>query len=164
MCLYRAFSDFTIAKRMSKAEQDLIKMKTNQQYFMNSVVGFESNVVSSTIDTYYDGWGMNSGWTGLITFVGDKPSKDVVMTVKYECYDLSGNKVAFGEPYNMNGYPFIKQCNVYKTSDRSNICYGFLDVFAVRGESSTSRISTIKIWAIANDKGILSISKQSYEF
>ena len=64
----------------------------------------------------------------------------------------------------MNGYPFIKQCNVYKTSDRSNICYGFLDVFAVRGESSTSRISTIKIWAIANDKGILSISKQSYEF
>ena len=164
MCLYRAFSDFTLAKRMSKAEQDLIKIKTNQQYFMNSVIGFESNVVSSTFDTHYDGWGMNSGWTGLITFVGDKPSKDVVMTIKCECYDSSGNKVAFGNLGDSNGYPYIKQCNVYKTDNRSNICYGFLDVYAIRGESSTSRIRTIKIWVIANDNGVLSLSKQSYEF
>lgn len=163
MCLYRAFSDFTLAKRMSKAEQDLIKIKTNQQYFMNSVVGFESNSVTSTFDNKYDGYSTQRGWTGLVTFTGNKPVKDVIMVIKCACYDSNGNEVAFGKLYDSDGYPYIKQNNVYKTTDRSNICYGFLDVFALK-QGTSARVSSIKIWAVANDIGLLTVTKQTYEF
>lgn len=159
---FRTYNDITLSKRLVRAEQNLTELNTNQQYLMQSVVGFESDKITSTFDEHNDGGRITSGWNGIITFTADKPKKDVIFTIKFACYDANGREVAVSGIGDDNGKPWINQCSVYKTGGASNVCYGFLDVFALRQGSSL--VKTIKIWVVANDKGILTIDKKAYDF
>lgn len=159
---FRTYNDITLSKRLVRAEQNLTELNTNQQYLMQSVVGFESDKITSTFDEHNDGGRITSGWNGIITFTADKPKKDVIFTIKFACYDANGREVAVSGIGDSDGKPWINQCSVYKTGGASNVCYGFLDVFAIRQGSSL--VKTIKIWVVANDKGILTIDKKAYDF
>lgn len=159
---FRTYNDITLSKRLVRAEQNLTELNTNQQYLMQSVVGFESDKITSTFDEHNDGGRITSGWNGIITFTADKPKKDVIFTIKFACYDANGREVSISGIGADNGKPWINQCSVYKTGGASNVCYGFLDVFAIRQGSSL--VKTIKIWVVANDKGILTIDKKAYDF
>lgn len=159
---FRTYNDITLSKRLVRAEQNLTELNANQQYLMQSVVGFESNKITSTFDERNDGGWISSGWNGMLTFTADKPKKDVVFTIKFVCYDANGNEVSISGIGGSDGTPWVNQCSVYKTGGASNVCYGFLDVFANRQGSSL--VKTIKIWVVANDKGFLSIDKKAYEF
>lgn len=159
---FRTYNDITLSKRLVRAEQNLTELNTNQQYLMQSVVGFESDKITSTFDEHKDGGWITSGWNGIITFTADKPKKDVIFTIKFACYDANGHEVSISGIGASDGKPAIHQCSVYKTGGASNVCYGFLDVFALRQGSSL--VKTIKIWVVANDKGILTIDKKAYDF
>ena len=159
---FRTYNDITLSKRLVRAEQNLTELNTNQQYLMQSVVGFESDKITSTFDEHNDGGRISSGWNGIITFTADKPKKDVIFTIKFACYDANGREVSISGIGEGDGRPWIKQCSVYKTGGASNVCYGFLDVSANRQGSSL--VKTIKIWVVANDKGILTIDKKAYDF
>lgn len=159
---FRTYNDITLSKRLVRAEQNLTELNTNQQYLMQSVVGFESDKITSTFDDYNDGGWISSGWNGIVTFTADKPKKDVIFTIKFACYDANGNQVSVSGIGASDGKPAINQCSVYKTGEASNVCYGFLDVFAIRQGSSL--VKTIQIWVVANDKGILTIDKKAYDF
>lgn len=152
---FRTYNDYSLAKRLVRAEQDLKELKANQLYFMNNVVGFESNSITSTCDHMTDEGGMrNDGWTGILTFTGNKPEKDVVIVPKFEAYDANGNKVQPAQP----GYRWwVKTNTIFKNSDK-HICSAFIDI---QGYNS---ISSIKFWVVANDVGVLSLEKKTYEF
>ena len=159
---FRTYNDITLSKRLVRAEQNLTELNTNQQYLMQSVAGFESDKITSTFDEHNDGGWISSGWNGIITFTADKPKKDVIFTIKFACYDANGREVAVSGIGASDGKPAINQCSVYKIGGASNVCYGFLDIFAMRQGSSL--VKTIKIWVVANDKGILTIDKKAYDF
>ena len=159
---FRTYNNISLAKRLVRAEQNLTELNTNQQYLMQSVAGFESEKITSTFDEYNDGWAVSSGWNGIITFTGNKPKKDVIFTIKFACYDGSGNLVDISGIGGIDGRPWVNQCSVYKTADVSNICYGFLDIMAMR--QSSAKVKTIQIWVVANDTGVLTIDKKTYDF
>lgn len=159
---FRTYNDITLSKRLVRAEQNLTELNTNQQYLMQSVAGFESDKITSTFDERNAGGWISSGWNGIVTFTADKPKKDVIFTIKFACYDANGHEVSISGIGASDGKPAINQCSVYKIGGASNVCYGFLDVFANRQGSSLVR--TIQIWVVANDRGILTIDKKAYDF
>lgn len=163
---FRTYNDISLANRLVRAQQDLAELKANQIYFMNSVSGFESEAFESSVDTYYDGYTLQAGWVGYLTFVGNKPEKDVLIIPKVECLDSSGNVVKlvtlWSEDNVVNGYPAIQLSAPFKDSDRSNKCMAILKVSAYRASSSATRFTKVRVWCTSNDLGILTVQKENY--
>ena len=164
---FRTYNDINLSNRLVRAQQDLAELKANQSYFMNSVAGFESESFEFSVDSKYDGYAMNAGWVGYLTFVGNKPNKDVLIIPKVECLDSSGNVVKLVSLWSTdntaNGYPAIEVCSPFKDSDRSNICRAFLKISSTR-KTNSLRFTKVRVWCTSNDAGILTVKKEQYVF
>lgn len=151
MCLYRAFSDFTLAKRINKAGQDLTKIKTSQLYFMQSTKGFEVPTTGkyNFVNTTYGEFGLRA----VLTFTGDKPNKQVLFFPNFTVYDSNGNVVDLN---NLNNYTHCMNYFLWSDPDKPNIMYAFVDVM-----SGLSGRPSMSYSGIANDTGILSVNAWS---
>ena len=108
---YRTYAEAGLAKRLVRAEQNVNELKANQVYFMNSVVGFESERKEFSVETNWEWSVLNVGWVGYLEFTGDKVDKDVIIVPKVECLDDNGNIVKLNPLWsseNVDGYPAIQ--------------------------------------------------------
>lgn len=164
---FRTYNDISLSNRLVRAQQDLAELKANQSYFMNSLTGFESESFEFSVDSKYNGYTLQSGWVGYLTFVGNKPNKDVLIVPKVECLDNSGNIIKLVSLWSSdnisNGYPAIEVCSPFKDSDGSNICKAYLKISSVRTTNSL-RFTKVRIWCSSNDVGILTVKKEQYVF
>lgn len=155
---FRTYNDISLSNRLVRAQQDLTELKASQKYFMNSVKGFEVpysqnyNLVNATHDgTWYGSYGLMA----ILTFVGDKPSKNVWYYPSFKVYSSSGVEIDLNSPSTSNTY-----CMNYAVwrGEESNIVKGFVNV---RCDNPDVGRPYIKFGGVSNDNGVLSVNAWS---
>ena len=162
----KTYNDANLANRLVKAEQALKELKTNQFYFMNDAVMYESEKQVFSFQEYNNGHSYQKGWVGFLTFTGNKPDKDVIIVPKVEAVDDNGVIYPLAPLWseaNTNGYPAIYLSTPFKDSDRSNVCMAILQVWGM-GYDSAPLFKKARIWCVANDIGKLEIKQEQYEW
>ena len=150
----KTYNDANLANRLVKAEQALKELKTSQRYFMDSTTNFL--VTDSTrydfknIESYGTHWGY--GIQGFMTFVGDKPSKNVVFYPSFNIYKQNGEEIV------PDLYLRVVKYDIWRGNydeNVPNVFTAYLDVQLIRTDLGRPYII---FGGMANDKGILNIN------
>ena len=148
---FRTYNDISLANRLVRAQQDLAELKTSQKYLMNSVKGFEVAKTSKIAFKVADNSGtpIIYGLRVIITYTGNKPSKNVIYYPDFVLYDANGNIIDLNDT--TKGYTHCLNYGVYNGGS-PNIAKGFLDFISA---STIYGQPSVEIGGIANDVGIL---------
>lgn len=154
---FRTYNDINLSNRLVRAQQDLTELKASQVYFMNSVKGFEVPYSQNynLVNVTYDGsWYGDYGIMAILTFTGDKPSKNVWYYPSFKVYSSSGVEI------DLNSDTSYTHCQNYAVwrGEGSNIVKAFVNVWC--GNPNVGR-PYIKFGGVSNDNGVLSIDAWS---
>lgn len=154
---FRIYNDINLSNRLVRAQQDLTELKASQVYFMNSVKGFEvpySNNCDFVNATYEGTWYGSYGIMAVLTFVGDKPFKNVWYYPSFKVYSSSGVEI------DLNSDTSYTHCMNYAVwrGEGSNIVKAFVNV---RCDNPNVGRPYIKFSGVSNDNGVLSVDAWS---
>lgn len=156
MAGFRSVEDVFLDKKVSKLEEDLIKFKAAQRYGMKNVQIFESNNLSRSSHTYpassYDEqFHFTASGTDIykVRFVGNKPSKTVVGSLRYNFSNVTGPQtwanpiVSYMKGYR-GGSPNVLEWIIAASGGNDSL-----------GDTYTT--FDLNLWALTNEQGSLSI-------
>lgn len=150
---FRTYNDINLSNRLVRAQQDLTELKANQKYLMNSVRGFEVPRTSkipfkvadnSQTPTIY-------GLRVILTFTGNKPSKNVIFYPDFTLYRANGQVIDLNDL--SQGHTHCVNYGVFNGGS-PNVMKGFLDFIS---SSTVYGQPSLVVGGVANDVGILTI-------